>query len=104
MSEHNDVEELVQHLANLTFLFDFFEKRGNHVANKWVAKEFDAYNNELIEKLREVYDETRQKRNGTSRTQARTDIESGESGRRGSVGPSDRPGEGVHSTVRGEGL
>lgn len=82
MSEHNDVEELVQHLANLTFLMDFYEKMGAP-KNKWVAAEFDAYNAELINKLKEVYDETGKRINDTKRTETRADIKGSESWRSG---------------------
>ena len=58
MAEKLSHIELIQHLANLTFLIDFHTKLGGP-ANRWILKEFDTHNEELIKGLKEKYDETR---------------------------------------------
>lgn len=50
------IEERIEHLANMTFLLDYFDKHGG-VRNKWVVAEFRYHNEQLINELKETYDE-----------------------------------------------
>lgn len=69
-------EERISHLANLTFLLDFHEKLGGP-RNKWVLAEFNHHNNELIEELKGLYDETGKRKQQPQRDEGRTDFSSG---------------------------
>lgn len=46
------IEERIAHLTNITFLLDHYEKLGSP-KNKWMVKEFEFQNVELIKALKE---------------------------------------------------
>lgn len=80
------IVEKVTHLANLTILLEHFEKYGGE-RNKWVVKEFNHCNEELMKELKEKHDETRTSADSSSVSQSRTQEPGSQPGRSKPIGP-----------------
>lgn len=81
-----NIVEKVTHLSNLTILLEHFEKYGGE-RNKWIIREFNAVNEELINELKEKHDETRTSADSSSVSQSRTQEPGSQPGRSKPIGP-----------------